>query len=370
MSDVKTTLPSKIFNVEKKYGNDALFFGEDPGLFDSINVKYQDLDDMYRKIKAADWDRGEWDYTQDNIDFKTVDKSLYESMLFNLIYQTAADSVASRSVFPVLAQVISNSELLAAMQALSYQEVLHADSYAFAIRNCFDDPQGVIKETEKLVEAHNRLDTIVNVFEKARIASFEYALGRRKEEDTYPHIMNMMVALFSLEAIQFINSFAVTGAFYEASLFKNVGAMVKRICVDEMNHAELDKMVIKHELKTERGKKWLEEYKDTIKDIVDEVVESERKWTKFIFADGRSVPALNEELVNRYIEFISQNVYKTLHIPYEWKTIKEIPLPYMLRYADLSNDQASPQEQSERGGGSYLLNAVVNDGDDFDMGEF
>lgn len=46
---------------------------------------------------------------------------------------------------------------------------------------------------------------------------------------------------------------------------------------------------------------------------------------------------------------------------------REIPLPYMLRYADLSNDQASPQEQSERGGGSYLLNAVVNDADDFEM---
>src|SRR5690606_5570144 len=262
---------------------------------------------------------------------------------------------------------ISSSELLAAMQALAYQEVLHADSYAWAIRNCFDDPQGVIKEAEKLVEAHVRLTTVAKVFDDARVASFEYSLGKRTAENTYPHIMNMVVALFSLEAIQFINSFAITGAFYEASLFKNVGAMVKRICVDEQNHAELDKMIIKHELKTERGKKWLSENKDTIKRIVDEVVASEREWTTFIFAEGRSVPGLNEELVNRYIEFISENVYKTLGIPYDWKTVKEIPLPYMLRYADLSNDQASPQEQSERGGGSYLLNAVLNDADDFDM---
>src|SRR5690606_29337784 len=109
------SLPSKIFNVSKEYGNDSLFFGQDPGLFDSVNVKHKDIDDMYRKIKAADWDRDEWNYTQDNQDFKNVDKSMYESMLFNLVFQTAADSVASRSIFPVLAQAISSSELLAAM---------------------------------------------------------------------------------------------------------------------------------------------------------------------------------------------------------------------------------------------------------------
>lgn len=249
MREVKSNLPEKIFNINKSYGNDQLFFGQENGLSDDINVKYPDIDEMYQKIKAADWSKDEWDYRQDNLDFKAVDKSLYESMLFNLIYQTAADSIASRVIYPTLAQCITNSEFNNAMVALAYQECLHSTAYAFAIRNCFDDPQGVIKEFESLIEAHNRLEVISEIFEEARVAALEFALGKRGVDDTYPHIMNMMVALFSLEAIQFINSFAITGAFYEASLFKNVGAMVKRICIDEQNHAELDKMVIKHELK-------------------------------------------------------------------------------------------------------------------------
>lgn len=360
-------LPVKIFNTEKIYGNDGLFFGQDPGLVDSINVKYPDIDKLYRLIKASDWDRDEWNYTQDNYDFKNVDKSLYDAMLFNLIYQTAADSVASRSIYPVLAQAITNTELNAAMIALSFQEALHADSYSFAIRNCFDDPQGVIKEAEKLVEAHDRLSVIADVFEKARVDVFKYALNQESKDVAYTSIMNMVVALFSLEGIQFINSFAITGAFYEANLFKNVGSMVKRIMNDEMNHAELDKTIIQHELKTERGQLWLENNKEEIKNIVDSVVLSERDWTKFIFSDGRQVPGLSEDLVNQYINFISQNVYNTLKLKHEWKSVKENPLPYMTRYANLSNEQASPQESSERGAASYLLNAVVNDGEDFEM---
>lgn len=67
----------------------------------------------------------------------------------------------------------------------------------------------------------------------------------------------------------------------------------------------------------------MKDHNGTIKNILDEVVASEREWTKFIFSDGRSVPALNEELVNEYINFISQNVYKTLNIPYDWKTVRE-----------------------------------------------
>lgn len=362
------SLPTKIFNVNKTYGNDSLFFGDDPGLFDDINVKYPDILACYEKIKASDWDKAEWNYTQDNLDFKNVNRSMYESMLFNLIYQTAADSVASRSIAPVLQQVITNSELNAAVCILQSQEVLHASSYSFAIRNCFDDPQGVIKEAEKLVQAHSRLETIAGVFEEARVASFEYSLGRRTKEETYPKIMNMVVALFALEAIQFINSFAITGAFYEASLFKSVGAMVKRIMTDETNHATLDKMIIQHELKTEIGQKWLADHAEDIKQIIDEVVQSERDWTKFIFSDGRQVPGLNEALVNHYINFISQNVYSTLKIKHDWKTIREIPLPYMLRYGNLSNEQASPQEQAERGAGSYLIGRVVDDGvDNVDM---
>lgn len=358
-------LPSKIFNVEKQYGNDRLFFGQDPGLLDSINVKYPQIDDLYRRLKANDWDRSEFNYTQDNLDFKSVDKNMYESMLFNLVYQTAADSVASRAIAPVVQQCISNSELNSAICMLQSQEVLHADSYAFAIRNCFDDPQGVIKEAEKLVQAHARLETIANVFDKARIASFEYSLGKRTEEDTYPHIMNMIVALYSLEGIQFINSFAITAAFWEANLFKSVGSMVRLIMRDEQDHASLDRTILDIELKTPQGKKWLNDYKTEIEAIVNEVIQSEYTWTNFIFGDGRQVPGLNSEIVVRYIQFISQGVFDTLKIKPPYPRIQENPLPFMNRFADLSNNQASPQEQAERGGGSYVIGAFVEE--DYEM---
>lgn len=39
----------------------------------------------------------------------------------------------------------------------------------------------------------------------------------------------------------------------------------------------------------------------------------------------------------------------------------------MDRFADLSNNQASPQEQAERGGGSYVIGGIVGDDEDFEM---
>lgn len=357
-------LPSKIFNVEKQYGNDRLFFGQDPGLLDAINVKYPQIDNLYRRLKANDWDRAEFNYTQDNLDFKTVDKSLYQSMLWTLIFQTSADSVASRSIAPVLQQCITNSELNAAICMLQSQENLHADSYSFAIRNCFDDPQGVIKEAEKLIQSHSRLEVIATVFESARVASFEYALGKRTEEYTYPYIMNMMIALYSLEAIQFISSFAITAAFWEANLFKSVGSMVRLIMRDEQDHAALDRTIIDIELKTPQGKKWLSENKDDIEKIITEVVESEYAWTHFIFDEGRQTPGLNEELVRKYIQFIAQGVFDTVKIKQPYPRVHENPLPYMNRYALLSNNQAAPQEQAERAS-EYLIGGFTEE--DYEM---
>ena len=76
-------------------------------------------------------------------------------------------------------------------------------------------------------------------------------------QSSYDVVMNAVVALFCLERLQFVASFAATFAVVEQGWFQAIGKLVQKIAQDErFIHAEVDKYVIKHELTTERGKIW------------------------------------------------------------------------------------------------------------------
>lgn len=357
-------IDSKVFNAHKTdYGAVSLFLGkEDMGVFDTINKQHPEIWECYNVMRSLDWDANEFNYSSCNVEFKTCGKSVYDMMIKTLMWQWEADSIASRSIAPIVAPFVTSSELWAAWQRISDNEVVHATTYSEIVRNSFDDPNEVLGDVLKVTQALSRLETISKVFTKAYETSHKYALRLvPNNQETYNAIFMFTVALLALERIQFMSSFAVTFAICDTGLFQPIGKAIQKIAQDELEvHVRLDKAVLATEMHTERGKLAFEQNRDEIKNIIDEVVNSELVWVDYLFSEGRELVGMNAEKLKQWVLFNAKDVYYFFNIESEHKLPKTNPLKFMENWLDISKTQPAPQEQDI---GMYRLGIMRRDDD-------
>lgn len=338
-----------VFNYAKTdYEKPLLLLGQKPGLFDTVNRHYPKIWALYKAQKSLDWDENEFDYSSCNADFKSCSRSTYDMMIKTLAWQWEADSVAARAIAPVLAPFITSSELWAAWQRVSDNEVVHAATYSEIVRNSFDDPSAIIDEILRVEEAHARLERVSKAFADGYQASHQYALGQiPNNQSTYNAVFMNIVALFCMERIQFMASFAVTFAICDTGLFQPIGKAIQKIAQDELEiHAELDRAVLLNELSTERGKAAFTQCRDDIEKMLEEVVDSELRWINYLFSEGRELVGMNAERLAAWTLYCAKDVYQTLGIrPARYEFPTSNPLKFMEKWLNISKTQASPQEQ-------------------------
>jgi ribonucleoside-diphosphate reductase beta chain len=360
-------IDKNIFNTSKTdYANTtgvrrSLFLGEQPGLFDTVNRQFPKIWENYKNMKSLDWDEQEFsmDFKTCNQEFKTRPKSVCDRMIKTLGWQWEADSIAARTVLPIMAPFISAPELQAAYGRITDNEILHASTYSEIVRYSFDDPHRVIEEVLKVKEAMQRLVTVSEVMGTAYKVSHEYALGHRKaDQETYNAIYMLVIAMLVLERIQFMSSFAVTFAIGSAGAFIPIAKSVQKICQDEFEvHVELGKLVLANEHQTEMGRIARQQTLSLVKKLIKEVVISELTFNNGLDLDADPLAGLNGKMLNNWSIYSAGDVYDTLEIIPDSDFIipKSNPLPFMEKWIDISKTQAAPQEQQN---GQYKLNVL------------
>lgn len=357
---------SNVFNTENtawKEGKYPLFLGQAPALYDSVNVTYPKLFDLYKLQKSIDWAETEVSLAQSRIDMANSQGDARELMIENICYQWEADSIAARSIAVCFGPFITNSEYWAALLKISEIEVTHSLTYSEIVRQCIPDPTEVFERILKNEFLDDRMKTIGKIFHELKIAGAKYTLGLISDEEAYPIVMNGLVALFCLERLQFMDSFAITfGVIDDTQQFIGIGQLVAKIAQDERwVHAELGREALKIELQTERGIQWRIQHEATIKAIIDEVRESEHQFNDYIFNQrGWKVNGLSAKRCGEWIDWNALDVYETLFIPHDIE-IKKNPLKYMDTWLNLDAIQNANQEGDNT---NYVLNSVIDDVDD------
>lgn len=354
---------SKVFNTNKTVldyqTKSPLFLGVDNGLFDTVNKHYPEIWSIYKEMKSLDWSEDEFDYSQCNIDFKNCPKSVYDMMIRTLAWQWEADSVASRSIAPVLAPFISDSSLWAAWQRISDNEIVHAATYSEIVRMSFDNPEDVLKDILSVKESLSRLNTVKEVFEEVYIASHKYALGMISKEEAYDSLFMTICALLIMERVQFMASFGITFTICSSNWFQSVGKAVQKIAQDELEvHVRLDKEVFRIEMATERGRATYLKQKHKIEKLLNDVVESELEWTDYMFSEGRELVGTNANVVKAWVLFNARDLYKFLDIEPLHKLPTTNPMPHMEDWINIGKTQSAPQEQDNN---QYKVGLITRD---------
>lgn len=369
----KAVTPSKIFNSEKTdYENTPLFFGQDPGLLDTVNKKHPKLMELFRNLRSLDWADNEFDFSSCVVDFQTADPASYSFMIKTLLWQWEADSMASRSIATILGNVVTDSELWLNVVKINENENIHALTYSEIVRNSFPNPDTALKEILEIKEAMERLVAVAEIMKEAHRVSHMYALGMiEADQDAYNAIFMFMVAMYFLERIQFMASFSVTFAICRLGKFQPIGKAVERIAQDEYEiHAQFGQEVLRHELTTERGKLAYKHCMPKIIALWKEVVGSELGWMDYLYEDGHELPGYSQKKGKEWIMFNAAvpakflGFYDQIEADYHFPTSN--PLVFMEDYLDVSASQAAPQEEDAA---AYRVNVMkrTDDEEDFEF---
>lgn len=363
-------IPSTIFNTKKSdYKNTSLFLGEEPGLFDTVNKQYPVIWKLYKTMKSLDWDEVEFDYSSCKAEFQSLPNGKVQKMLKSLAWQWEADSVASRTIAHVVSLFNPCSELWAAWQRISDNEVVHASTYSEIVRTGTPGRE-VLEEILDITEAMQRLSVVGRELHAIRKRGLEFALGLvENDQETYNAIFLFTFVMLCMERIQFMASFAVTFALAEENKFMPIGKAVQKIAQDEYEvHVDLDKAVLQHELTTERGQIAYQMLKPKMESILNEIIQCELDFIPFVFAEGETgedgLEHLDMKKLENWVLFGATNVARPLKLEMAYRQVETNPLHYMTGWMNMSDNQASPQEEQN---GQYKVNIMKRDDDDEDF---
>lgn len=345
------------FNAHNKghiKGKYPLFFGEQMGLPDTVNVTYPQIEDLYQKQLSQIWNEFESDITRDLMEMKTLPDSIVEPMKQTIAWQSLADSVAARSVSSLLLPHVTNPELEHLVNLWAFFETIHNRTYAHIVKQCFENPVEMIQEVYDNTQVLLRSEAIVAAFDALDEVTYTTPVEIKRKA-----LLRAVVALFGLEGIAFMSSFAVTFAIYNTGVFQGIGKLVEMICKDEVLHIMFDYALVDI-LKNDPD--WVTaivecQQDGTFKEVLDNIVEQELAWAEYIFSQGQIV-GLTTELLQDYVFYMAKPIYDVLGVRFNYKFIQETPLKYMDKYINSSKLQVANQEMQS---GQYQVNATVDD---------
>lgn len=343
-----------VFNANNKgheTGDYPLFFGDQLGFTDTVTTPYPILELLYQAQLGQIWNEFEIDLTQDRQDMLNADPNTVALMVKTIMWQSLADSVASRSIANILSPYISNTDLEGWYNIVQFFETIHSRTYQHIIKQTFTDPVQALSDGYKDLDVIKRSDNLVKAFDRV-INLDNNASEIEKKEAVYLAV----AALYMLEQMNFMASFAITFGIAETGIFQGISQDVALICRDEMLHAKGGEVILGIALETERKNHpdLAARLKPKMQELFDAILQDEMVWTDHLFSEGRQCPGINANIIKQYCLWHAQSVGKTLGLRYE--KVEKDPLPYMANYIDTSKIQIANQEMQS---GAYLVNSIL-----------
>lgn len=350
-----------LLNFEKTdYNVGSIFFGQQLGLMDTINKHFPALERLYKRMKALDWDELEFDFEPCRMEFKRMSKLQAQPMINQIGWQWETDTIAARTITPVMAGFVTDQTAFDLYQAIGNNEVVHGRTYSEIVKFSFDDPETVMHEVLGVVEHRQRLKTVAKVFKEAYVASHELALGlRKRDQKSFEIFFRFVVALFIMERGQFMISFPITFTYGEHDHFMPICKAVQKICQDEYEiHAMAGAFMIDHLRDTSEGMMAMYNNREVIHAMVHEVRNIEVNNLDFLLCGQDNLFGVSKRDYIRWADFCFSDIADALSVKTEFDPVEHNPLEFMNKWVNISSIQAALQEEKN---GQYMLGMVRRD---------
>ena len=339
-------------------GKHRLFFGETMGLPDSLDEPYPALEALYQKQMSQIWNEFEVDISKDRIDMRSCPKEIRDLMIISLKYQLTVDTIAARSITSLLQPHITASSGEHVTTAWQMFETIHERTYLHIIRQTVEKPKQLLQEIYDNKHILSRCQPIIQAFDNLQNMDADAPLEEKRKK-----LILALTALFALEQIAFMASFAVTfGIAQNTKYFQGIGQLVKLICRDEVLHTRNVGAFL--EILKKEHPTLISEHTEEITNILNEVVLMEYDFAEYLFSEGRECIGLNSVLLCKYVNWVAAPVYRVFDLEPPFNKGSKNPIPYMDDWIDGGAFQPAPQDIQNS---SYLVGSVMDDSDELDL---
>jgi ribonucleoside-diphosphate reductase beta chain len=296
---MNTVLSTK--NIDTR--TQPLFLGEPLALQRYDQLKYPKLYELAEQMEEYFWRAKEVNLTKDRNDYLELSEA--ERFVFdtNLKWQTATDSMLSRSLF-TLGKYVSNPELEACINVWGFFESnIHSRSYSHILKNVYPEESvfwDSILEDEEVVK---RADEIKS----------EYDTFFKPTSDIKTNIFNALLATQITEGLAFYSSFVCSFFFAARGKMEGNGKIIKLIARDENLHVAVSHNVLSY-LRDNPDEGFQEVVKANEQKVYDAyslAVEQEKRWADYLFSKG-SLLGLNADILKSYVEWLANNRLSSL----------------------------------------------------------
>ena len=328
---MKTVLNKK--NIDQL--KNPMFLGEDLALQRYDKIKYPKFYDLYDQQLNFFWRPQEVSLTKDISDYKNL--TLQERFVFdsNLKFQTMTDSMLSRSIHELMKHV-TNSELEICMNAWSFFETIHSNSYTYILNNVYTD-------ATKFFNSVLEDDEIVK---RANAISKKYDELLTPSGDIKQQLFDAVLATQITEGLIFYVSFACSFYFGYRGKMEGNSKIIKFISRDENLHVAITQNIMKNWINNpdEGFQEIIKQNEDKIYATYEMAVNAEKDWSDYLFSKG-SLVGLTSESLKHYIEWLANNRLTSMGYKKLYPNAKVNPLSGWLdSYYDSKKLQVAPQE--------------------------
>lgn len=311
-----------------------LFLGEDLALQRYDRLKYPKFYELYKQQLSFFWRPEEITLAKDAADYKALtseERFVFDS---NLRFQTMTDSMLSRSIHQIMGYV-TNPELEICMNAWSFFETIHSNSYTYILQNVHPDASRFfdsILEDEEIVK-------------RATAISSKYDDLINSSKDPRQRIFDALIATQIVEGVTFYVSFACSFYFGYRGKMEGNAKIINLIARDENLHVAITQNVIKalRDNKQEGFQEIVEKSEDKVYEAYKIAVAAEKDWADYLFSKG-SLVGLTSDSLKQYIEWLANNRLASLGYKRIF-TSKINPLAGWLdSFYDSKKIQVAPQE--------------------------
>lgn len=342
-------------NIDFK--NEPLFFGS------GRNVARLDLSvekwiqDLINKGQGLTWLKHDFSYTRDAKDFSQLSPELQSLFLKNLKFQTALDSLATRTVSEVFKPITTNPQLESWWVNHAFQESIHSDSYAELIKALPLNSNKVFDEIMVSPEIINRVEKIIERFNDTYILNAKRVL-KTEDYNQNEHIKSLIFSLYALHILEaglFQTSFITTFAFGENKVMESSAKTMGKISKDEINHKALTQYLISRHKKIPEWKSIMETHKQEIIEMYRLAYEADLLWIDYLFEDGARLLGLNAEILKEFSRYNTYQAMKAVGLPPFLDKIEMNPCSWATKYTNTSKTQTALNETD---GSNYLLGVL------------
>lgn len=328
---MKTVLSTK--NIDTRL--QPLFLGEPLALQRYDQLKYPKLYELAEQMEEYFWRAKEVSLMKDRNDYLELSEA--ERFVFdtNLKWQTATDSMLSRSL-NTLAQYVSNPELEACFQVWSFFESnIHSRSYSHILKNVYPDESvfwdSILADeevTRRANETKNEYDKFFNI-----------------EGDVKQKIFDALLATQITEGLSFYSSFVCSFFFAARGKMEGNGKIIKLIARDENLHVAVSKNVMDYlrDNEDEGFQEIVKVNEQRIYDAYTMAVNHEKRWADYLFSRG-SLLGLNSDILKGYVEWLANNRLASLGYKKIFETKKNPLGTWYDQFMNSDKVQVAPQE--------------------------